>query len=78
MTKTTNTAKPLPTGLDFALVAESHVPQAKCGFCNAVGDPIAVMPAERALQPTVILLLCRQCGAVLAAVPRTRPETLRA
>jgi len=52
-------------------------PKAKCEFCNAVGDPIAVMPAKPALQPTVILLLCRHCGAVLAAVPRTRPETLR-
>jgi len=62
--------------LDFACVAQASVPEAKCGFCNAVGAPIPVMPAGT-LPATVVLLLCKECGAVLAAVPHTRPDTLR-
>jgi hypothetical protein len=56
---------------------DSSVPQVKCGFCNATGDPVAVLPADETLAANVILVLCRSCGAVLAAVPHTRPQTLR-
>ncbi len=63
--------------LDFGSVAEANVATAKCGFCNAIGDPVAVTPADPAVARMAVLLLCRECGSVLAALPYSRPQTLR-
>jgi len=57
-------------------MTDLNVAPARCGFCNATGDPVAVQSGDETLAENVMLVLCRSCGAVLAALPHTRQQTL--